>query len=614
MGLKKKTKINKTEINNTLNSIYRDKDGKKISMRVQKAPSTSGKKILIGFIGFFALIALVSWLGVLFFSGFNNSGSDKIEIEIRGDKSVEAGEEVEYEVVYRNKEEVPVASAEIGLYLPKSFVLSETNPVLGDKKILKLGTLESGKIGTLKFKGRFFATDGEKQIIQIVLNYKPSNFNSNFQKVADLEVTIKGSGFDGSLDGPDKVIVGEDIVYKLTYKNKSNETLDNVAIDLVLPDEFIVATTTPAIDRNNRWNIGKLEAKSEGTVEVKGSFAVDSKGDKDILLKLGVVDEEGALLSLIEKNITTEVVGSDFSINMLLNGANNFNSARWGDSLNYSIVFKNEGKEKIYNVKIKLTILGLPKENGQSIVDWTKLTDAHGGKIEGDTITWTKDGESALAQIDPGEEGLIDFSLGIIPKPNILSYRDYKIDSSLETEIERVGNVAVARNIQSPKVTVFINSDTKFNSSARYYNDANAIIGSGPIPPKVGQKTTYTVYWNVSNSMHELENIEVSANLPENVIFSNGNTEAGTIALDGSFKKVIWSLNRLPISVNSIRAEFNITLTPTAEDVGNVLGLLESITFKAKDNSTGGTITLVSGDETTALPDDPFVTKGQIEE
>ncbi|MBU1179790.1 hypothetical protein KJ885_02510 [Patescibacteria group bacterium] len=610
---KKKGNVSKQEIDRTLKSIYRDEAGNKIDMKIRKVKKqTNARKILIGLIVFFALISAVSWLGIFIFSRWSGSGLENLNLDIAGKEQVVAGDEVEYKIKYENKEDIPLASAEIGLYLPKSFVISESEPTLDDKNKLKIGTLKSNEGGVIKFKGKFFATEGSKEVIQIVLSYKPSNFNSKFETVASLEVEIAGSIFDGSLDGPDVSVVGDSVVYKMTYKNKSEDELENVAIDAVLPSDFIISTSTPQIGKKNRWDIGKLEGKGEGEVAIKGIFSSESKGNKDIVFKLGVLDEDGAFLTLIEKKITTNVVGGDLVTTVMINGMDNFSTVRWGESLNYSITYENAGKNDLHDVELKMNIIGLPKEKGQSIVNWDSLSDSNGGKKKDDSIVWTKNEIKKLATIKSGEEGTIDFSISVISKPTNPSYQDYKVDSQLEAEVARVGNVAVKRILQSKKITTFINSDAEFISMARYYDENNTQIGFGPIPPKVGQKTTYKIYWKVINSMHELDEMRIVGNLPEGVVFSNGAADAGTIALDSSLKKVEWTLNRMPTSVNTISAEFNVIYTPSSGDAGSVAGLLEQIEFSAKDKSTGGIITIKQGDETTSLPDDPYVTAGEV--
>lgn len=602
-------RVSKEEIKKTLDAVYHNENGKIIDMHIKKIIRPKKRRMLIGLIVFFGLISAVSWLGIIFFSRFGGSSSDNVKVIIFGDEKVVAGAEVRYEVKYKNNESFPLASSEIGLYLPKNFILSGSEPVLGEKNSLKIGTLAVGEENSLKFYGKFFAPEGEKLQLQAVITYKPSNFNSNFEKVGNLEVEINGSVFDGSLEGPDKLTVGDAASYKLTYKNKSGEALDNIAIDAVYPAEFIVATSSPAINKNNRWELGKLDGGAEGAVELKGSFSSDAKGQKEMIFKLGIIDNDGTLLSLIEKKAATDVVGGGLSMSITAQGAQNFSHARWGESINYSISYKNEGKETLSGVMLKANIAGIPKEQGKSIVDWPSYRDANGGRPLGETVIWTKDEIPSLAKIKPGDGKTIDFSINIISKPDNPSYRDYKIDATLAAEIERAGNVLVKRKLQMGKVATFVLSDAAFLSQARYYDANNNVVGSGPIPPKVGEKTTVRVYWNIANSMHDLENIIVSGDIPEGVVFSSPVSDAGTAALDSSLKKIVWSLNLLPSSVKSISAQFDLSVIPSADDAGKIMDLLKNIKFSAKDKSTGGTITILAGDETASLSDDPYVTK-----
>lgn len=603
-------KATKKELTDTLRDIYQNDDGSKLDMQVRRLVKPKKRKILVGMIIFFGLISAVSWLGIIFFSRFSVGTSDNVKMAIIGNKKAVAGENQDYEIKFKNGEDFPLASSEIGLYLPKSFILKNSEPLLSDKNTLKIGTLKVGEERSIKFTGKFYAPMGEKEILQTSLTYKPSNFNSNFEKVGNLEVEISGSAFDGSLDGPDKLVVGDFATYKLTYKNKSDEALTGVAVDAALPPEFSIATSTPAIGKNNRWEIGKLEKGGEGEVLISGSFASETKGQKDIVFKLGIVDKDGAFLSLIEKKAATDVVGGDLIMTIAANGPSDASYVRWGEAINYSITYKNEGKDPLFNVILKMNVTGVPKEQGQTIVNWASLKDANYGRVDGESIVWTKNEIASLAKIKPGDEKTIDFSVSIISKPASPSYRDYKIDGMLTAEIERAGNLVVRRKLQSGKVSTFINSDANFTSQARYYDADNNIVGSGPLPLKVGERTTVKVYWKINNSMHDLENIQIVGTLSDGVVFASPIADAGTLALDPSLKKVVWTLNFMPLSAGTVSAQFDLTALPATENAGKVMNLLQGTVFTARDKSTGGTITIPVSDETTVLSDDQFVTSG----
>ncbi len=353
-----------------------------------------------------------------------------------------------------------------------------------------------------------------------------------------------------------------------------------------------------------------MEAGADGEADIVGSFSSGAKGPMDVILKLGIIDQDGTFLSLIEKKMTTEVVGGDLVMAVSANGSADNSGARWGEPINYSIIYKNEGKDPLYNVTLRMNIAGVPKEQGRTIINWASFNDTNGGRVDGDSVVWTKNEIAGLAKIKPGEEKNLDFSVNIISKPQSPSYRDYKVDALLEANIERAGNISVRRKLQAGAVTTFVLSDADFTSQARYYDANNNAVGSGPIPPKAGEKTTVRVYWKITNSMHDLENLNITGNLPDGVVFSSPLADAGTVELDSSLKKIVWLLNLMPASLGNVSAQFDLAVTPAEKDAGGVMSLLQGITLTARDKSTGGTIIISAGNETTALSDDQFVTAG----
>jgi len=63
--------------------------------------------------------------------------------------------------------------------------------------------------------------------------------------------------------------------------------------------------------------------------------------------------------------------------------------------------------------------------------------------------------------------------------------------------------------------SVKINSDLNFSQKA--YKEGDFFSNEGPIPFEVGEKTTYTVLWQISNNNNKVEEIFVAADLPEHV-------------------------------------------------------------------------------------------------
>jgi hypothetical protein len=197
---------------------------------------------------------------------------------------------------------------------------------------------------------------------------------------------------------------------------------------------------------------------------------------------------------------------------------------------------------------------------------------------------------------------------------NSASVSKYEVESYAQFAI---GNIETKQNEDTKSNTILskVNSDLKFNEEVRYFSEDNIAVGSGPLPPKVGQTTSFKVYWNLTNNLHELNNLRLESALPDYVTWNDKNrTTVGNIYYDESGRKVVWEIGRLPVSVYEAGAEFNISITPVESDRNKVLVLIPGTNIEATDSETNSTISKVGKAKTTKLEDDPIaVGDGRVE-
>jgi len=139
----------------------------------------------------------------------------------------------------------------------------------------------------------------------------------------------------------------------------------------------------------------------------------------------------------------------------------------------------------------------------------------------------------------------------------------------------------------------------------RYFNDDNVPVGSGPLPPKVGEKTSFRVYWTVKNNLHEIKEAVVAFSLPSYIVWDDkASTNVGSLYYDASSRQVIWEIGRLPVSVYRADAEFSLSLTPAETDRNKILVLSPGSIIAAIDTETLADITKQTAAKTTKLEDD----------
>lgn len=316
-----------------------------------------------------------------------------------------------------------------------------------------------------------------------------------------------------------------------------------------------------------------------------------------------------------ESSFKTNVLIGAVLPTLILNGDSKDRTVGFGDTLNYSIVYQNKDKVDLQNLEIKM-IFDSTSQNNKMILDWTALKDDADGTVVGTqlsletregTITWTKKQISGLAKLAPGAEGTINFQIKVKPFSDFQDWttKNFKVKSLVEVKIGKNGESA-SETVDSNTINLQINSNLNLKTEARYFNDDNIAVGNGPVSPEVGKTTAYRIFWTVTNSLHEIENLHVSTILPGNINWSNKDEiTAGDIKFDEATREILWTLNKIPTDVKSVGVNFEVTVTPTAADKGKLLTLLLSTNLAATDKSTGGTISKTNDALTSNLDGDP---------
>lgn len=160
-----------------------------------------------------------------------------------------------------------------------------------------------------------------------------------------------------------------------------------------------------------------------------------------------------------------------------------------------------------------------------------------------------------------------------------------------------------------------INSELKLNSFARYFTAEGDQLGVGPLPPQVGKATTYWIFWQVESSLNNLNEVEISGVLPDNVIYSNKfsvNYGQG-LQYNQSTKKISWPVGELEKG-KVIQAGMEVTIIPTIEQKGTSPVLMYQILMAGQDLFTGQKLEKNGNSITTNLLIDQLAqNKGMVE-
>ena len=357
-------------------------------------------------------------------------------------------------------------------------------------------------------------------------------------------------------------------------------------------------------EENNIWLIEEMQSDEKQKIEFIGTFLSDVQGNKEMTVQIELQNDDGSWYLQQEKTFILQVLKGELIINLIINGSADNQTINFGDTINYSIVYKNKGQTDVKDLIIKANLVG-------NLIDWESLEDESEGVVEDQKIIWTSKEIEGLALLEQNDEGIINWQIKIKDKEGF--EEDETIDSSLMSWVDvdmiigETEDSQAKTSITSKTIINELNSDLILKTAGRYFNEDNIALGSGPLPPEVGKTTSYRIIWKLTNSVHEISNVKVKTILPEKVYWTGKSViSAGQLNFNVNTREIIWTINRIPLTVRELEGSFEVSINPTNEDEGNLLVLTPETTLEAYDKKTGEQIFSATGVVDTNLEGDPF--------
>ncbi len=592
---------NQKKINASLAAIYQDDNGKLPDMKKIAIKKTHPLLRLISIIllGGAALAAL-AWAGWLFVPSANRFPDNMVSLEIHGPEQLTLGATSTYYVAFKNNYASDLKEVTLNIYYPAGFVFAKSSPAasnLGHNE-WKLGAIPPGGEGAITIEGQNYGTLNEEKSWRIFLNYKPANFSSDLQKTVTLNTVIDLSPLSLLVKGPAKASLGAEVEYTFTVKNNGNWTPSALELSPVLPANFTVSSSTPALDKNNRWLFSLFSTNATATAslplknitfKIRGKFAeTDDKTSpiKGVLWLPSALSGQSYRAEPAKENyqiavaeIASELIKNDLAFNLAINGSVGDSDSQPNDILNITVHLKNTSAKDIKNATIVLA-LDTPSVKRQSVLKWPELADQYDGAVQGEqlsdavrrgSIIWTSKKIPALAKVKLNDEINIDVRLPIKGGDDfdLTTLKTSKILAG--ARVTFTDQTGAERTLNSNPITVTLNSDLKFEN-----RDTVSVNPAG--------QEQHAVTWVLTNSFHALKNIVVSANAYGDISWSRDSVAAGEVSFATDTKKITWKIAELPESIDVANAAFTITLI-TKNPTQNTL--VSKVHVQAEDAATG---------------------------
>jgi hypothetical protein len=569
----------------------------------KKLPIRWKKYLRIG--GIWAGVIFLIIAGLMFWHGLTSFDKDKVSLEIKGPERTVSGDKVIYTVKYRNNTRLTLKNVKLVFHYPEeSIPLNQENLV----QSFDLPDLAAGQENQIELPVRIIGLKGEEKRAWVELSYQPGKLSSRLTNQAEFSTMIISVPLILDFDLPEKLVSGQSFDFSLRYLNQAETSFSGLQVRLDYPAGFIFQSAEPQPLAEERiWSLGSLMAGEQGKIFIQGIIQGEEGEAKSFKAQLGLFKDE-QFIPYTETVSALQISLPPLSVSQTVNGVTDY-IAQAGQTLTYRISYQNTTDVGIRDVVITAKLEG-------KALDWTTLK-LEKGSFDGEshTITWKTSNLPALEFLGPHQGGQISFSIKLKDPLPVKNYIDknftitntVKIDSSqaplsLE-DIEIAGQSKLVTKIASQLIL----------QAQGYYRD-DLIPNSGPIPPRVGQTTTYTIKWRLVNTANDLSQVKVEAFLPPHVQWLNKISPADAdLKYNSQTGQLVWQIGDLPAATGILlpvqQVAFQVAIRPGLAHLGNLVELIGQSKATGQDNFTDLELTSTDEPIDTDLPDDPTTSR-----
>lgn len=572
-------------------------------------PAVARRKRIAFIAGGVALLLVVG--GIVFRMQSSTFTNEAVRVRVSGPDNIPSNENVVYKITYENRNWQKLENATLIVNYPGVFRAESGTAwdIYEARAELSLGTVKGRAKETVELRGSFQALQNQSGTFEAMLRFSPEGLSSRYDTSALLTVAVGSSPVVVDVAAPLQVANSQTMEYVIEYRNESDQALDNMRLQVDYPDGFRFDSADPRPSEGDRtWYIGTLGPGGRGSVKVNGVITGVKDDVKRFTARLGKARGDGGFLVYGQVEKAARVVASPLFITQTVNGLIN-GIARPGEALAHVIRFRNDGD-------IGLRDLILTADLDPETLDMTSLNTGSGVfNPVTRQIMWKASDLPRLNRLDPGEGGEVNFSVSVredietrlAGRKNIAVETMARIDSpDVPTPIG--ANKVIASNMSRVKLL----SRVDFTLRGSYADEI--MPNTGPIPPQVGQETTYTFRARLSSALNDITQSSVTFFLPGNVRYVGvpaGSVE--TVRWTERSGELVWEVGTLSSGASNARElVFQIGLTPDVTLVDKSPVLIKSTVFGGKDDFVGRDVRIETKDKLTDSIEDISGGNGRV--
>lgn len=533
------------------------------------------------------VVALIVIALYFLLSGSNIISPKNINIEIKGPIYVDGGRVTNFNVFIENKNKTALELADLIFEFPENSFSSDGSVLARSR--YSLGKINSGETINKSIEVAFFGLENEEKKINVTLEYRLADSNAIFAKNQNYTFKISSPSIGLSISLPPEVNSKQELNIKVEAVSNAEVFAKNLSLQMTYPAGFQFVSAEPRSSLgNNTWSLGDLASLQKKEIIIKGFVEGQDLENKAFNANVGVFDENGALKSYGTASQTIVIKKSSINLSLFINGYDlEKNIARPGDSINAELQWMNNLPVNVRDTNIELELKGdvLNEQSISVTKGFYRATDKK--------IIWNSSIFPEIASIPPGGTGKIQFNFSIKDPLPIETAVNKNFSLTLEAKISALGTSEQGENLEivaNIKKEIRIASPFQLTALSLYY--LGPFKNSGPLPPKVGQETTYTISWSLGGNSNDFSKVKVTTSLPSyvrwlNVISPNNSG----LEFDERNNTITWEPGNVLAGTGIITSPkevfFQIGLTPSLNQIGSSPVLVGETKLEGYDNFIG---------------------------
>jgi hypothetical protein len=547
----------------------------------------------------FSIVFFILTLGYaayVFFAGGNTVSNNNIDISVLGNNFTAGGEELPLIVGIVNRNNTALDLVDLVLEYPKGSATDLSSDT--EHYRVSLGTIPAGAVRNENVKLVLFGEQGSVRPIKISIEYRVAGSNAIFVKEKPYEITISSTPINLSVDAPLTISPNQDITLNIKATLNATKAASKILVKVDYPFGFTFVKSTPDPSFNNNvWDLGDIAPGAEHGISITGKMVDVFDGEEKTF------NVSSGLQSSTDKSIISVVFNTIKSIvaikkpfieaGIFINGVSQREYTIDAKTpVNVEIHYVNNLDTRVDDLQIKAKISG-NAFNRKTIMAQQGFYDS-----ANDTITWDQSSQGQLREVNPGDSGTVMFSISPLSlfsvSGGILTDPSFSVEVGISGK-QAVEGSAVNELNNSTSAVIRILSDVGLSAKALYYS--GPFTNTGPIPPKVGQSTTYTIVWNISNTANNISRAKVSSTLPSWVSFMGVvSPKTENLTFNASTREVIWNIDRVPkgtgITGSARSVAFQVSLKPSLSQVNFIPTLISEAVLTGHDDFANVDITI----------------------